>query len=141
MMDQRTIRKVLAAATLGWPMSARSQSSFATLDANLEKAVAAGYAPGLVGLIARATEVHVASLGRMAVDGAAMQRDSIFRIASMTKPITAAATMLLVDEGKLDLQAPVDTLLPELADRRVLRKLDGPVDDTEPARRRITLED
>jgi len=122
-------------------MSARSQSSFATLDANLEKAVAAGYAPGLVGLIARATEVHVASLGRMAVDGAAMQRDSIFRIASMTKPITAAATMLLVDEGKLDLQAPVDTLLPELADRRVLRKLDGPVDDTEPARRRITLED
>jgi CubicO group peptidase (beta-lactamase class C family) len=77
----------------------------------------------------------------MAVDGAAMQRDSIFRIASMTKPITAAATMLLVDEGKLDLQASVDTLLPELADRRVLRKLDGPVDDTEPARRRMTLED
>ena len=122
-------------------MPARSQSSFATLDANLEKAVAAGHAPGLVGLVARGPEIHVVSLGRMAVDGAEMQRDSIFRIASMTKPITAAATMMLVDEGKLDPQAPVDTLLPELANRRVLRKLDGPVDDTEPARRRITLED
>jgi CubicO group peptidase (beta-lactamase class C family) len=122
-------------------MRASSQSGFATLDANLEKAVAAGHAPGLVGLVARGAEIHVVSLGRMAVDGPAMQRDSIFRIASMTKPITAAATMMLVDEGKLDLQAPVDTLLPELANRHVLRKPDGPVEDAEPARRRITLED
>lgn len=77
----------------------------------------------------------------MAIDGAAMQRDSIFRIASMTKPITAAATMMLVEDGKLGLQQAVDTLIPELADRRVLRKIEGPVDDTEPARRRITIED
>jgi CubicO group peptidase (beta-lactamase class C family) len=141
MMDRRTTLKLLAAASVGWPIRASSQSSFAMLDANLKKAVAAGYAPGLVGLVALGAEVHVASLGRMAAGGAAMQRDSIFRIASMTKPITAAATMMLVDEGKLDLQAPVDTLLPELANRRVLRMLDGPVDATEPARRRITLED
>jgi CubicO group peptidase (beta-lactamase class C family) len=141
MMHRRTTLKVLATAAVGWPTAARSQSSFATLDGNLEKALAAGHTPGLVGLVARGREVHVVSLGRVAVDGAAMQRNSTFRIASMTKPITAAATMILVDEGKLDLQAPVDRLLPELANRRVLRSLDRPVDDTEPARRRITLED
>jgi CubicO group peptidase (beta-lactamase class C family) len=59
----------------------------------------------------------------------------------MTKPITAAATMLLVEEGRLQLDEPVDRLLPELANRRVLRRPDGPLDDTVPAHRPITVRD
>ena len=107
----------------------------------LERAVADGFAPGLVGLIARGADVDVMAVGRMAFDGPAMRRDTIFRIASMSKPITAAAVMMLVDDGKLRLDEPVDRLLPELANRRVLRRLDGPIDDTVPARRPITVED
>ena len=59
----------------------------------------------------------------------------------MTKPVTAAAAMILVEECKLRLDDPVDGLLPELADRQVLKRLDGPLDDTEPAKRAITLRD
>ena len=142
MINRRTALKVLAAGAAGMrPLPALSQSKFAALDANLEKAIAVGHAPGLVGLVAKGPEVHVVAFGRLAIDGPPMQRDSIFRIASMTKPITAAAAMMLVEEGKLSLQQAVDTLIPELSDRRVLRKLDGPVDDTMPARRRITVDD
>jgi CubicO group peptidase (beta-lactamase class C family) len=142
MIDRRITLKVLGAGAASLlPLPALSQSRFAGLDANLKKAIAAGHAPGLVGLVARGGDVHVAAIGRIAVDGAPMQRDSIFRIASMTKPITAAAVMMLIEDGKLRFEQPLDTLIPELADRRVLRKLDGPVDDTEPARRRITVED
>lgn len=61
------------------------------------------------------------------------RRDEVHVIASMTKPITAAAAMILVEEAKLRLDDPVDQWLPELADRRVLRAIDGPLDDTVPA--------
>jgi CubicO group peptidase (beta-lactamase class C family) len=64
---------------------------------------------------------------------------TIFRIASTTKLITAAAAMILVEECKLRLDDPIDGLLPELADRRALRRLEAPLDDTEPATRPITL--
>jgi CubicO group peptidase (beta-lactamase class C family) len=70
-----------------------------------------------------------------------MQRDAIFRIASLTKPITAAAAMVLVDEGTLQMDRSVDDLLPELTGQRVLRSLDAAVDDTVPAKRPITLND
>jgi CubicO group peptidase (beta-lactamase class C family) len=53
----------------------------------------------------------------MAIDGPPMQRDSISRTASMTKPMTAVAAMILVEERKLSLQKAVDTVIPELADR------------------------
>jgi CubicO group peptidase (beta-lactamase class C family) len=59
----------------------------------------------------------------------------------MTKPIAAAATMILIEEGKVRLGDPVDQLLPELGDRRVLQRLDGPLDDTVPANRPITVRD
>ena len=98
--------------------------------------------PGLVALISRRGETHVEALGMKTLGGSGpIQRDTIFRIASMTKPITAAAAMILVEECKLRLDDPVDELLPELADRRVLKRLDGPLDDTEPAKRSITLRD
>src|SRR5204863_9660738 len=90
--------------------------------------------PGLVTLVSRGDEVHADAIGTMAFgDARPIGRDTIFRISSMTKPVTAAATMLLVDDGTLQLDEPVDGLLPELADRRVLPQLESALDDTLPA--------
>jgi CubicO group peptidase (beta-lactamase class C family) len=101
-----------------------------------------GEVPGMVALVCRRGETHVEALGMKALGSSdPVQRDTIFRIASMTKPITAAAAMILVEECKLRLDDPVDGLLPELAERRVLKRLDGPLDDTEPAKRPITVRD
>src|SRR6478672_13159406 len=69
-----------------------------------------------------------------------MQRDTVFRIASMTKPVTVAAAMSLAEEGKLSLTDPVAKWLPELANMRVLLDPRGPLDRTEPARRPITVD-
>src|SRR5690242_9367296 len=104
--------------------------------------VARGEVPGLVTLVSRRGEVQVDVIGTKAAGGNdPMRRDTIFRITSMTKPITAAAAMILVEECKLRLDEPVDRLLPELADRKVLKRLDGPLDETVPANRPITVRD
>jgi CubicO group peptidase (beta-lactamase class C family) len=95
--------------------------------------------PGLVALVAHGDEVHVEALGTLAVGGRPVERGSLFRIASTTKPITAAATLALVREGLLELDEPVERLLPELANRRVLRRMDGPLDDTLPAAGPVTV--
>src|ERR1700736_253231 len=101
-----------------------------------------GEVPGLVALVSRRGEVHVEALGIKALGGSdPVERDTTFPTARMTKPIPAAAAMILVEECKLRLDDPVDELLPELTDRRVLKRLDGPLDDTEPAKRPITLRD
>ena len=101
-----------------------------------------GDMPGLVYLISRHGEVHVDAIGAMAIDGRhPMRRDTIFRIASLTKPIVAVAALVLIEECKLRLDEPVDRLLPELAGRRVLKRIDGPIDDTMPANRPITARD
>jgi hypothetical protein len=81
------------------------------------------------------------SLGKTAFDGLDMRRDSIFRIASMTKPMTATAVMMLIEEGRVRLDGPVDRLVPELVNRKVLRRIDGALDDTVRAKRSITVED
>jgi CubicO group peptidase (beta-lactamase class C family) len=70
-----------------------------------------------------------------------MRRDTLFRISSTTKPMTAAVVLSLVDDGLLELDGPVDELLPELANRRVLRRPDGRLDETVPAQRLITVRD
>jgi CubicO group peptidase (beta-lactamase class C family) len=106
-----------------------------------EKAVADGGYPGLVALVAHGDAEHVEVAGDLSIGGAPLARDSLFRIASMTKPVTGASTMALIEEGLIGLDEPVDRLLPELADRRVLRKIDGPLDDTVPANRAITVRD
>jgi CubicO group peptidase (beta-lactamase class C family) len=104
--------------------------------------VASGRVPGLVTLVSRRGKTHVDAIGTKAAGGSdPMRRDAIFRIASMTKPITAAAAMILVEECKLRLDDPVDPWLPEFKDRKVLRTLDSPLDDTVPANRPITLRD
>lgn len=97
--------------------------------------------PGLVALVARGRDVHVEALGTLAVGGSPVARDSLFRIASTTKPITAAATLAVIAEGLIGLDEPVDKLLPELAGRRVLRRMDGRLDETVPAARPITTRD
>jgi CubicO group peptidase (beta-lactamase class C family) len=104
--------------------------------------VARNQFPGAVWLLARGGDIVVDAIGVTAIGGATpMRRDTIFRIASMTKAVTATAVMMLVEEGKLALEAPAQRWLPEIADRRVLRRLDGPLDDTVPARRAITVRD
>jgi CubicO group peptidase (beta-lactamase class C family) len=70
-----------------------------------------------------------------------MQRNAIFRLASMTKPITAVAAMILVEECRLRLDDPADEWLPELGSRKVLRTIDSSLEDTVPATRRITVRD
>ena len=103
--------------------------------------VARGQLPGLVTLVSRRGEVHADAIGSMSLGGPPMRRDTIFRIASVTKPFTAAAAMMLVEEAKLRLDDPVDRVLPELANRKVLKRIDGPLDDTVHANRAITLRD
>ena len=101
-----------------------------------------GEVPGIVTLVSRRGEVHVDAIGTKAAGSSdPIERDTIFRISSMTKPITAAATMVLVEECRLRVDEPVDRLLPELANRGVLKRLDGPLDDTVPANRPITVSD
>jgi CubicO group peptidase (beta-lactamase class C family) len=119
-----------------------SQAGLDRLHQAMAARVAKGELPGLVTLVARGDDVHVDAIGTMAFGGdEPMRRDTIFRIASLTKPILATATMMLVEDGTLALDEPVDRLLPELASRGVLRHIDGPLDDTVPARRPITVED
>jgi CubicO group peptidase (beta-lactamase class C family) len=101
-----------------------------------------GAMPGVVTVVSRRGETHVDVIGTQAVGGGApMRRDTLFRISSMSKPITAAAGLILVEECTLRLDEPLDPLLPELADRQVLKALGGPLDDTVPANRPITLRD
>jgi CubicO group peptidase (beta-lactamase class C family) len=101
-----------------------------------------GEVPGLVTLVARRGEGHIDAIGAMAADSEQpMRRDTIFRISSMTKPVTAAAAMILVEECLLRLDEPVNRLLPELANRRVLKRPDAELDDTVPAYRPITVRD
>jgi len=100
-----------------------------------------GTVPGLVSMVSRRGELHVDAIGAQSIGGVPIRRDTIFRISSMTKPITAVATMILVEECKVRLDDPVDRLLPELADRKVLKRLDGPIDETLPAYRPITVRD
>ncbi len=90
----------------------------ARLHAVASEHVADDRIPGLVALVARGDQVHVETLGTLSIGGAPVSRDSLFRIASTTKPITAAATLALAGEGLFDLEEPVDRLLPELADRQ-----------------------
>ena len=111
------------------------------LQAVLESHVRDGSLPGAVGLIARGDRIEVASAGTATLGGAAMTRDSIFRFASITKPLTAAALMTLVDDDLLALDDAIGRWLPELANPLVVRTPAGPVDDLVPAARPITVFD
>src|SRR6185312_15672331 len=111
------------------------------LEEIVETAVARGDAPGVVAAVGRGGEGYVAAAGVMAVGGPPMRPDTLFRIASITKPVTAAVVLSLAEDGLLGLEEPVDRLLPELAGRRVLRRPDGPLTDTIEAERAVTTRD
>jgi CubicO group peptidase (beta-lactamase class C family) len=101
-----------------------------------------GEVPGILTLVSRRGEVHVDAVGNKSLDGPEqVTRDTIFRLASMSKPITAAAAMVLAEEGKLRLDDAVEKWLPELANRKVLKRIDAPLDETVPAHRPITVRD
>jgi len=121
--------------------SGLSQERLSRMHALMSGFVERGEVPGIITLLSRNGETHVDVVGSKSIGGEALHRDSIFRITSMTKPITAVATMILVEQCKLRLDDPIERWLPELADRRVLKRIDGPLDDTVPAHRAITLRD
>ncbi|MGN6577334.1 MAG: serine hydrolase domain-containing protein [Nocardioides sp.] len=111
----------------------------------LEGHVDSGFVPGMVAVLARHGEVQVETTGTLAFDGPGastpMGTDTICRMTSMTKPVVAACAMTLVEDGALRLDDPVDELLPELANMTVLADPHGPLEDTVPAKRAITLRD
>jgi CubicO group peptidase (beta-lactamase class C family) len=119
-----------------------ASSSSSRMHDVLQRHVDSGQLPGLVGVVVRRGEEHVETIGTLAFGSTSpMRRDTVFRLASMTKPITAVATMMLVESCALRLDDPVDEFLPELKDRKVLRAVDANLDDVVPARRAITVRD
>jgi CubicO group peptidase (beta-lactamase class C family) len=111
--------------------------------ASINEAIDAGLLAGAVTLVWQAGEVlQVNALGYRDVEARLpMQRDTMFRIASMTKPVTVAAAMTLVDEGRLSLTDPVTKWLPELSELRVMTDIRGSLSDTVAAERPITIDD
>lgn len=123
------------------PTSGLSPTRLARLHDLMAGYVERGEIPVIVTLVSRRDEVHVDAIGAKSIGGDSIQRDTIFRLASLTKPIAAVAALILVEEAILRLDEPVDRFLPELADRRVLKRVDGPLDETVPANRPLTLRD
>ena len=112
-------------------------------QASIREVVDAGLLSGAVTMVWQRGEVlQLNAIGYRDVEARIpMQRDTIFRIASMSKPVTTVAAMMLVDEGKMALDDPITRWLPEFADMRVLEDPEGPLDSTTPARRLITVDD
>ncbi|MDS2174295.1 serine hydrolase domain-containing protein [Nesterenkonia sp. CL21] len=103
----------------------------------LTRHVEDGTMPGVVGTDGE--EFAPISIGLDAPDGAPLEIDTIFRIQSMTKTVVAAATLRLVQDGVMTLDDPIGAWLPELAEPRVLAHPDAPLEETQPARRPITV--
>ena len=120
-----------------------SSEKLAAIPPMLQNVVDAGDLSGFVTLLFHKGEVaQVNTIGyRDIASKAPMNRDTLFRIASMTKPVTSVAALMLMEEGKLRLDDPITKWVPEFAEMRVLKKADGPLDDTYPAPRAITIED
>lgn len=119
-----------------------SRSSYNQVHQALNSYVETRAVPGFAALIDDGREVHIHCGGHLAFESSApVQRDTIFRISSMTKPIVATAALMLVQDGTIKLEDSVERWLPELANRRVLKGIDAPIDITEPAGRAITLKD
>ncbi|WP_405495859.1 serine hydrolase domain-containing protein [Nocardia sp. NBC_00511] len=108
----------------------------------LQAQVDRGAVPGAVGLLARGDRREIAAVGVAHADGAVpMTADSIFRWASITKPVTAAALLMLIEDGVFGLHDPIAPWLPELAHPMVVRTPGGPIDELAPAHRPITVFD
>ncbi|MDX2973800.1 serine hydrolase domain-containing protein [Kribbella solani] len=119
-----------------------SEAGLSKVHDVLARHVDSGKIPGVVALVSKGDHTHVETIGTMRHDGGpAMSRDTIFRMASTSKPVSMAAAMVLLDKCRLRLDDTVDEWLPELAGRKVLKRIDSEIDDTVPARRPITVRD
>jgi CubicO group peptidase (beta-lactamase class C family) len=119
-----------------------SRPRLARMHATLQRHVDTGQIPGLVALVYHRGREHVETIGTVGFEcNVPVGRDTLFRLASTTKPITAVGAMTLVEECKVRLDDPVHHWLPELKDRQVLRTIESALDDTVPAKRPITLRD
>jgi CubicO group peptidase (beta-lactamase class C family) len=120
-----------------------SQSRLDTIPAILRGPIEAGTVSGVVALVWRKGElVRVDTAGLRDVDRRLpMERSTIFRVASMTKPVTVATALTLVEQGRMRLEDPITKWAPEFANMRVLRRPDGPLDETYAAPRALTIED
>ncbi|MFZ9394935.1 MAG: serine hydrolase domain-containing protein [Erythrobacter sp.] len=109
--------------------------------ARIEHYVGSGKVANMVASFGRGTgDAHVVARGSLAFGSASEAGvDSLYRIYSMTKPVTGIATMMLVEDGKLRLDQPLAEILPAFAEMRVLKRPDGALDDTVPAERPITI--
>jgi CubicO group peptidase (beta-lactamase class C family) len=118
----------------------RSDDSIATA---IEAIISVGALAGAVMLIWRGGKVvQAVCVGRRDIEaGLPMERDTLFRIASMTKPITSTAALMLFEEGRFALNDPITRYAPEFSEMRVLRSSTGPLDQTVPAERPITFDD
>lgn len=127
----------------GVKASGFSAEGLAKIGPALQGVVDNGYLSGAVTLLWRHGEIaDVTCVGkRDLASGAPMARDTLFRIASMTKPVTSVATLMLLEEGKLRLEDPITKWAPEFSDMKVLKDAEGPLSDTYPAPRDITVED
>ena len=127
----------------GGNLSGFSKDGLAKIAPTLQGIVDSGLLSGAVTLLWRNGEIaDVTTIGLRSIeDKTPMQRDTLFRIASMTKPVTSVATLMLMEEGKLTLDDPITKWAPEFADMKVLRDAEGPLDDTYPAPRDITIDD
>ena len=122
--------------------SSFSNTRLGRMRAALERHVERGVLPGLVALVHQDGREHLETIGTMGFENREpIRRDTLFRLASTTKPVTAIGAMILVEECRIRLDDPVDLWLPELADRRVLRTIESRLDDTVEAARPITLRD
>jgi len=124
-------------------MSGFEKTRLGRLHDAMAEHVDLGNAGGLAWLAARDGDVEVGIAGTLTRgEGRAISRDSIFRLSSMTKPMSAVAALILVEDCRLRLDEPVDDLLPELAGRNVLVDGRGPFDgETAPAARSISVRD
>jgi CubicO group peptidase (beta-lactamase class C family) len=133
----------LFAATAARGEGRPSPAALQDIGVPARTAVETGALPGVVTLVWRKGQVVQADAqGVLNLEAKTpMARDSIFRLASMSKPVTVATALTLVDQGRMRLDDPITRWAPEFAHMRVLKRADGPLDDTYPAPRAITIED
>ncbi|HVE04759.1 MAG TPA: serine hydrolase domain-containing protein, partial [Rhizomicrobium sp.] len=120
-----------------------SADGLAKIVPTLQPIVDAGDLSGFVTLLFRHGEIaQLNTLGHRDIEKKLpMERDTLFRIASMTKPVTSLAALMLMEEGKFKLEDPITKWAPEFKSARVLKNAEGPLDDTVPAKREITFDD
>jgi CubicO group peptidase (beta-lactamase class C family) len=125
------------------PLVKFSPEQLARIAAPAQRAVASGDIPGVVCLVwRRGAILQLDALGLRNIEAQLpVERNTIFRIASMSKPVTSVAALKLIEQGVMRLEDPIAKWAPEFSQMRVLRRPDGPLEDTYPAPREITVED